>query len=162
MRFLQLAELFQQQGLAADKLAAMDAELAVIKQQIEQHFNGQVPALTLIRFSSATKALIYGANSIAEHTLQQLNINSAIDSSRSQWGEKEVTIAKLAEISTGLLLYIQPIEDVTVLGSEDWLALPLVNNKRVLAMPPVWSYGGAMSVLYHARGIRDALLNSHL
>lgn len=162
VRFLQIAELFQQTLLAKTKLADMDAELSVIKQQIHQYFNSQVPPVTLIRFSGNKKALVYGANSIAAYTLKQLDIRPAIDSNRSQWGETELTVSQLADIKEGFVLYINPVENPTVLTSQDWLSLPFVINKRVFPMAAVWSYGGAMSVLYHARAIRDALLKINL
>lgn len=162
VRFLQIAELFQQTSLAKTKLAAMDAELTVIKQQIHQYFNHQVPPVTLIRFSGDKKALVYGENSIAAYTLKQLNIRPAINSNRSQWGEKELTISQLKDISEGFVLYINPVENSTVLTSSDWLLLPFVINMRVFPMAAVWSYGGAMSVLYHARAIRDALVKINL
>ena len=101
---------------------------------------------------------IYGENSIAAHTLKQLNIQPAVVTNRSQWGEKEMAISQLSDLSEGFVLYINPVEDPTVFSSQDWLSLPFVINKRVFSMASVWSYGGAMSVLYHARAIRDALL----
>ncbi len=158
VRFLQMADLFQQQTLAQDKLSAMDTELALIKQQIHQHFNYRMPPLTLIRFSSDRKALIYGENSIAAHTLNLLNIKPALVSSRSQWGEKEVAMSQLSDITEGIVLYINPVDHPMVFESKTFNSLPIVKQNRVFSMAAVWSYGGAMSVLYHARAIRDALL----
>lgn len=158
-RFLQLADLFQKRDLAERKLAALDQEIQQIRQQIEQHFLGQPPKVTLIRFSSENKCLVYGENSIPLYTLKQLGLQTAIRSKRSKWGEKEMPISRLTDIDQGLLIYIEPVDEKQALfTSREWLSLPLVQQKRMYAMPAVWSYGGAMSVLYNARAIRDVLI----
>jgi len=157
-RFLQISDLFKKRTLAEQLLAAMDRELIQIKQEINQHFNGNVPKLSIVRFSSAEKGLLYGANSIIDHTLQLLGIEQALSSSRSKWGEKELLIADLQEVNQGLLLYVNPVIYPEIFSSSAWLSLAIVKSGRTFELDPVWSYGGAMSVLYGARAIRKTLL----
>jgi len=156
-RFLQIADLFQLGDFAKQRLEEREQELKQIKQHVHTMFNGKPPKLSVIRFSSAKKALLYGENSIVSHTLEKLELDSALNSSRTKWGEREVTIKQLQKVNEGVLLYVEPVESNSVFSSEAWQDLPLVKAKHVGAMSPVWSYGGAMSVLYNARAIRDAL-----
>lgn len=159
VRFTQLAELFKKQALAKSTIQAIDAEISLIKKELIEHFNGELPRLTLIRFSSEKKCLVYGENSIASHVLKRLGIEPGLASTRSKWGEKELTIAKLREIEQGVVLYIQPVDNPEIFESTIWQQLPMVMQSRVISMEPVWSYGGVMSILYHARAIRDALIS---
>ena len=161
-RFLQIAELFQLEEFAEKKLSERDAEIAQIKNDIHNHFLGSVPQVTVIRFSSAQKALVYGENSMISHTLAMLDIAPAIESSRSKWGENELTINKLEQVNSGIILYVEPVNDPSVFESAQWRGLSLVKANKVASMAAVWSYGGAMSVLYNARAIRDALLSMPL
>ncbi len=156
-RFLQIADLFQKREYAERKLKVRDAALEKIKQDIALHFNGNLPAITVVRFSSDRKVLVYGENSMVMHTMNWLGLAPAVPSSRSKWGEREITIDKLNEINEGVLLYVEPVDTKRVLTSKVWLQLPLVVDEQVSAMSPAWSYGGAMSVFYTARAIQAAL-----
>lgn len=158
-RFLQIAELFRKREFAQNKLANMDAEIKSIKQQIHEHYNYQPPKVTIVRFSNAKKSVVYGENSIPMHTLKQLELETGISISRSKWGEKDIANDKLMAMPEGILLYVEPsdvVKDLRTLPS--WQNFRVVKENRLLAVAPVWSYGGAMSVLYNARAIRDALL----
>lgn len=158
-RFLQLAELFQKTELAEQKLAAMDARIAALKTHLQQHFAGSLPKVTTVRFSSAKKALVYGHNSLPEHALQQLGLQSEIEVGLSQWGEKEVSIGRLAQVQQGYLVVFKPVESLAeVLESPTWNQLPAVKSGQVRFAEPAWSYGGAMSVGYIAEVVAEALL----
>ncbi|MEO0442319.1 MAG: ABC transporter substrate-binding protein [Pseudomonadota bacterium] len=163
VRFLQLADLFQRRELAETKLADMDKEIATIREQLQAHFETahfeQSPRVTVVRFSSEEKILVYGKNSMALHTLEQLGLESGMTVSRSKWGYKELPISALNEIRDGIILYIEPLGiSEALFASQKWLSLPAVKEQRVFPMNTVWSYGGAMSVLYKARAIHKALI----
>lgn len=160
VRFLQIADLFQKRQLAEKKLAEMDIELLNIKKQIDTYFNHRPPKVTLIRFSSETKCLVYGENSIPLYAMKQIGLQTHMLSSRSKWGEQELPIERLVEIDTGIIMLVSPIDkQAEMFSSARWQALPAVQQNRVLIMSPVWSYGGAMSVLYNARAMSQALIN---
>ncbi len=156
-RFLQIAELFQKRQFAEQKLGQRNIELERIKTQIYQHFNENVPPLTVIRFSTHSNALVYGDNSILAHTMALLGIPQGISTKRTKWGEQEMSITKLSDVK-GSILYVEPVESQQILQSQAWRNLPLVKQQRVGPMAATWSYGGAMSVLYNARAIRDGLM----
>lgn len=158
-RFLQIAELFQKTELAEKKLAALDQRLAELRAQLHQHFAGELPKVTTIRFSSPSKALVYGHNSMPAYALEQLGLSSEITVALSQWGEQELPIKQLAAVEQGYLIYFAPVEPLqAVLSSPEWLALPVVAEKRAVAGAAVWSYGGAMSVGYIAEAVAAVLL----
>lgn len=158
-RFLQIADLFQKRSYAENKLSLIDKEIETIKKQIHQHFNDKPPKLTLIRFSSDKKCLVYGKNSIPLYTTELLGMQTGIVSKRSKWGEKEIPIDQLDDIKQGVILYIQPVQNTkNLFSSQTWLSLKAVRSQRIYPMKPTWSYGGAMSVVYNARAIRDSLL----
>jgi iron complex transport system substrate-binding protein len=159
LRFLQIADLFQKRTLAEKKLEAMDLELTEIKAQIARHFKARLPRLTLIRFSGIDTCLVYGANSMAQHTLEQLGLENAAEFGRSKWGEREIPLAQLDELNSDVILYIEPFTKLSDLeSSRQWQSLSVVQQSQVYPMKEVWSYGGAMSVLYKARAIRDVLI----
>lgn len=164
VRFLQLADLFQRRALAQTKLAAMDAEIEDIGEKLYRHFDGTPPVVTLVRLSSVTRGgmarmLVYGENSIPVHALEQLGLTSGAAIGRSKWGYKEQPLSRLKDNTDGIILYIEPLPiNSGFLRSDRWLTLPPVQQNRVHAMGPAWSYGGAMSILYNARAIYNALL----
>ena len=167
VRFLQLAELFQLQSLAENKLAAMDNEIEKIRKKLHRHFDGKLPNVTLMRFSRQNRALgkktalVYGENSIPLHAMQQLGLTSSANTGRSKWGYQELPISQLAMLTEDVILYIEPAEvSKNFFLSEQWQSLPAVQQKRAYPMKAAWSYGGAISVLYNARAISHALLTN--
>ncbi len=158
-RFLQLAELFQKTELAEQKLAARDARIEALKKKINKHFDGQPPAVTTIRFSSVEKCLVYGDNSMPMHALKLLGLRSDFPVKKSKWGEKEIRLQRLQTVDEGYLVYFLPVDDEKVLQSKAWRELPLVKQNRAVAADKAWSYGGAMSILYIAEAITEALLS---
>ncbi|TQV72128.1 ABC transporter substrate-binding protein [Aliikangiella marina] len=160
-RYLQISELFQKRQFAKSKLAERDAEIESIKRQINQHFNNQPPKVTIARFSTLNKSLVYGENSIPMHTLKLLGLKTGLPIGRSKWGEKDITNRELMALPDGIVLYVEPSDIVKDLRkSSRWQDSLIVRENRLFAMSPAWSYGGAMSVLYNARAIRDALLEN--
>ena len=160
VRFLQLAELFQKTTLAEQLLAKRDARIAALKQQLNQHFSGSLPNITLMRFSSEQKALVYGHNSMPHHALSLLGLTTKVKVGKNRWGEKEIPIAKLKDTTEGYLIYFLPVDAPEVLQSAAWQSLPLVKQNKVFSGGKVWSYGGAMSVGRIAEAVSQALLQT--
>ena len=164
-RFLQLADLFRRKALAQTKLAAMDKDIKSLRQKLDQHFVGGLPKVTLIRFSKAKKAfdeqkiLVYGHNSIPMHVIEKLGMTSNVGTGHSKWGHEEWPVSRLKDITKDIILYIEPLDtSEDFLLSEEWLSIPAVQQGRIHPMPPAWSYGGAMSLLYNARAIYRVLM----
>jgi len=155
LRFLQIAELFQKRPLAETKLAAMDKEITAIRTALHKRFNGQLPKTTLIRFSSQEKCLVYGKNGMPYHAQKLIGLESDFPLGRSKWGEKEIKLKQLSAVDEGYIIYIKPLPDKG--SSKALLELRKNKNTKIRSIEPVWSYGGAMSVLYNARAISAAL-----
>jgi iron complex transport system substrate-binding protein len=151
--------LVNKEALAKEKLAAMDKRLSQLRQQVQQHFNEQAPKVTLIRFSSPEKVLVYGANSLPLASIKALGLSSAIDTEPTKWGYKEVYIEELSAITTGLVFYIAPfINDQSLTNSSLWQQLPAYVKANIYPMPAAWSHGGALSVLHTSELLTKLLL----
>jgi iron complex transport system substrate-binding protein len=158
-RLLELGVLVNKEALAKEKLAAMDKRLSQLRQQVQQHFNEQAPKVTLIRFSSPEKVLVYGANSLPLASINALGLSSAVDTEPTKWGYKEVYIEELSAITTGLVFYIAPfINDQSLTNSSLWQQLPAYVKANIYPMPAAWSHGGALSVLHTSELLTKLLL----
>jgi iron complex transport system substrate-binding protein len=158
-RLLELGVLVDKEDLAKEKLAAMDKRLIQLRQQVQQHFANQPPKVTLIRFSSSEKVLVYGANSLPLASINALGLNSALDTETTKWGYKEVYIEELSAIDTGLIFYIAPFtNDQPLTDSNLWQQLPAYVKANIYPMPPAWSHGGALSVLHTSELLTRLLL----
>jgi ferric hydroxamate transport system substrate-binding protein len=158
-RFLQIAQLVQKVPLAEKKLAFLDTRIAELKKQLSDHFGQQLPFVTTCRFSAKQKLLLYGRNSMPDYALGLLGIEDEYQTEVSTWGETEVSISALKEIKTGYLICFKPHDDASIFNQNNWRKLSLVQQDRFHYADPVWSYGGAMSVLYIAEAVTKTLLN---
>ena len=158
-RLLELGVLVNREEVAKEKLAAMDKRLIQLRQQVQQHFNNQAPKVTLVRFSSPEKVLIYGANSLPLASISALGLSSALDTELTKWGYKEVYIEELSTIDAGLVFYITPfISDQSLTDSSLWQQLPAYVKANIYPMPPAWSHGGVLSVLHTSELLTELLL----
>lgn len=158
VRFLQLAELFQKSTLAEQKLAQRDARIAQLKQQLQQRCKHALPKVSLLRFSGEKNALLYGNNSMPQHALSLLGLQTPVTVKKNRWGEKEVPLTKLAEVNEGYLMYFLPVDQARVLQSASWNQLPLVQKNQAFAAGKHWSYGGAMSIGGIAESVANLLM----
>ncbi|SFP68844.1 iron complex transport system substrate-binding protein [Ectopseudomonas composti] len=157
--FLDLARSLGREALAERRLQAMDAELAQWRQRLQAHYGEHLPAVTVIRFSSPTAAFINGPNSMPQHALALLGLQSALELTPSPWGITQVPITTLGRIEQGVVLHIEPFAQAAQLfASPLWQAMPFVREQRFAAMPSTWTYGGVFSLQYLAEAIAGALL----
>ena len=157
-RFLQIAEMFQKTPLARQKLAHLDKRIVELKYELQLHFPDGLPKVTTCRFGANESILIYGHNSMPHYALQLLGIEGEYDVDGSTWGEESIRLDDLASISDGYLICFKPQHDQSMLQHSEWQALPAVENSRFYLTDAVWSYGGAMSVLYIAEAIAKTLM----
>ena len=92
------------------------------------------------------------------YALQLLGIDGEYEVEASTWGEESIRLNELASISEGYLVCFKPNDNQDIFQHPDWQALPVVNNNQFYLTDPVWSYGGAMSVLYIAEAIAKTLM----
>lgn len=157
--FRVLAELFNKELIAEQKLAAMQQRFDQLKKQLKHAFNGKLPAVSSVRFANTASVYVYGNNSMSEYALEQIGIQPAIDIEKTQWGLVQKRTLELSRIQSGALLYFEPfVQWQQLQASRLWQAMPVVRNKRVAAVSPTWSYGGAMSLKYLAQAMAASLM----
>ncbi len=159
-RFLQLATLFQKTELAKAKLQLLEDTLNQHAARLQQHFGPHnMPPATVVRFTSNDTVLVYGSHSMPGYVLHRLGLSSEIPVEKNQLGERQVSIASLQAIKTGYLLYWKSIDNQqSIFHRAEWQALPAVKANRAIPLDAAWSYGGAMSLMYNADNISEAML----
>jgi ferric hydroxamate transport system substrate-binding protein len=154
--FLLLASLFQRTTEAKAKLAEQEIRLTEIAARIAA-LNVPTQA-TAIRLNDEASVWIYGTNSFPQHVLERLGLSSEITLAPSRWGVAQRPLAALAEVEEGVLLAIEPHMDGGAAKEGPlWQALPAVARGHYAEVPPVWSYGGILSLERHAEAFLAAL-----
>lgn len=157
--FGQLAQVFAKSSFAAQKLQGMRDELNKLKTQLAAALHAEKSAVLLMRFANQTSSFVYAENSIPNYALQALGLSAALPQKAAKWGIVQKRLGELQHIDQGYVLYILPFaKEQQLRNSILWRALPFVQKKRVNAVRSVWSYGGAMSILYTAQAITESLL----
>jgi len=157
--FKKIAQLLGKEEQANNKLAAMDARIAVLKAELAKAYPGEKPKVTSFRFASTTSVYIYGDNSIPQYALEQLGFENAMDLPASQWGISQKRMTELKKVKNGIALYFEPFPYQDKLNqSPIWKSMPFVRNSQFSPVEASWSYGGAMSILYNAEAMAQSLL----
>ena len=157
--FKKIAQLLGKEEQANNKLAAMDARIAVLKAELAKAYPGDKPKVTSFRFASTTSVYIYGDNSIPQYALELLGFENAMDLPASQWGISQKRMTELKKVKNGIALYFEPFPYQDKLNqSPIWKSMPFVRNGQFSPVEASWSYGGAMSILYNAEAVAQSLL----
>ena len=157
--FKKIAQLLGKEEQANNKLAAMDARIAVLKAELAKAYPGDKPKVTSFRFASTTSVYIYGDNSIPQYALEQLGFENSMDLPVSQWGISQKRMTELKKVKNGIALYFEPFPYQDKLNqSPIWKSMPFVRNGQFSPVEASWSYGGAMSILYNAEAMAQSLL----
>ena len=157
--FKKIAQLLGKEEQANNKLAAMDARIAVLKAELAKAYPDDKPKVTSFRFASTTSVYIYGNNSIPQYALEQLGFENAMDLPASQWGISQKRMTELKKVKSGIALYFEPFPYQDKLNqSPIWKSMPFVRNGQFSPVEASWSYGGAMSILYNAEAMAQSLL----
>ncbi len=158
-QFKRLAVVFDKESVAQQKLEAMDNAFSDLKQQINDAFHQQVPPVVVTRFASTTATNIYSTNSIPHYVIEKLGLKDAFPVPAAEWGYVQKPISDLQHVKDGIVLYFLPFNDEAKLKKSIlWRAMPFVRENRIHSVRSVWSYGGAMSLLYNAQAITESLL----
>ena len=157
--FKKIAQLLGKEEQANNKLAAMDARIAVLKAELAKAYPGDKPKVTSFRFASTTSVYIYGDNSIPQYALEQLGFENSMDLPVSQWGIRQKRMTELKKVKNGIALYFEPFPYQDKLNqSPIWKSMPFVRSGQFSPVEASWSYGGAMSILYNAEAMAQSLL----
>lgn len=154
--YLALAQRFGREDHALRELAAMQVQIDELHRQLVEHFRGRLPKVEVIRFTSPSMVRVDGGDSMIEHALQQLHLQSAYPQPR----ESVVPVQVLARIEEGVVLYVEPFSgQAQLFATREWRAMPFVRADRFAAMPDTWAHGGVFSIQYLAEAITRALLS---
>lgn len=157
--FLDLGERLGRGRMARQELAAMDQRITSLQQRLREHFDQQMPAVTIIRFTSPTSVLINGPNSMPEHALQLLGLRPGLSVPTMRWGNIQRPVSSLAQIQQGAVLYLEPFPGrERLFQTALWQQMPFVRAQRFAAMPATWTHGGVFCVEQLALAISNALL----
>lgn len=157
--YLALAQRFGREEQALNELAAMQARVDELHRRLVEHFQGRLPKVTVIRFSSPATVSISGANSMADHAMQLLHLQPADSLSGSRLDVVQSPVTALAGIEEGVVLHIEPFaEQDQLFDTPLWQAMPFVREGRFAAMRSTWTHGGVFSIEYLAEAITEALL----
>jgi iron complex transport system substrate-binding protein len=153
--YLTLAELLDREALAQTRLDAMAKEIEDLARDLR---DGPFRKAAIIRLNDAATIWVYGENSFAAAALKRLGLENALPQPASRWGVAQRPLDVLAGVGTGTVLAIRPHgPGAAVFDSPVWRFLPAVAGDRFAEMPPLWSYGGILSLGRHARAIHAAL-----
>lgn len=154
--YLTLARLLDREALARARLAQMDEEIDRLARDLS---DGPIRRAAIIRLNDASTIWVYGDNSFAEAALNRLGIGNALPQPPSRWGVAQRPLDVLAQVETGAVLAIRPHgPGAAVFESPVWRFLPAVAGECFAEMPPLWSYGGILSLGRHAQAIHAALI----
>ncbi|MDX1654347.1 MAG: ABC transporter substrate-binding protein [Candidatus Competibacteraceae bacterium] len=157
--YLELAGLFQREDLARERLAEQARRLEALAERLDRHFAGHPPPVTVVRFLDQARVAVYGGNAMTSYALGALGLDNGYPLPDSTWGLNLKKIQDLGRISRGHVLHIQPFfQAQEVFARPLWQAMPFVRAGRFHALPPVWTYGGALSVGRLAEEIARVLL----
>jgi ABC-type Fe3+-hydroxamate transport system substrate-binding protein len=144
---------------AQAELDRMDQHLEQLRLNLLQHFNGQPPKVTVIRFASPTVVYVMGPNSMPEHALQRLGLNPAMAVEKSRWGALQKPVTDLGQIDEGVVLYIGPFaQQSRVFNTALWQGMPFVRKGHLAEMKAVWTHGGIFCIENLAGAISEALM----
>ncbi|WP_420403961.1 ABC transporter substrate-binding protein [Nisaea sp.] len=145
--FLDLGALFGRRELAERKLAAMDAELARLKDEIASAFPEGAPKLTVVRFIDDKRVVISGANGLPEAAMTALGLETGFPVEPSRWGIAFKPVTALAEIEEGYVMHMEPFpKGDRLFNTALWQGMPFVKAGRFRTLPTLWTYGGALSI----------------
>lgn len=157
--FKQLAHVFAKEDVAEQKLLQMDKRFSELRQQLDNHFGTPLPTTLVMRFADTKSTFIYTQDSMVYYVVKKLGLQPAMEEAPKHWGIVQKPLPDLRDIKDGYVLYIEPFNEEKKLKSSIlWKAMPFVRQQRVNSVASVWSYGGAMSLMYTAEAITDSLL----
>ncbi|MHA7874168.1 iron-siderophore ABC transporter substrate-binding protein [Roseivivax sp.] len=157
--FLELALLTGRTARAERLLSEMETEITRRAEALARAYAGTPPDTAVIRLNDAATLWVYGENAVPTAALEALGVANALPQPPSRWGVAQKNLDALAEVEQGAIIAIRPhMAGAQVFESPLWQNLPAVAAGRYAEAGPVWSYGGYLSLLRHARALSDALL----
>ncbi|MFD1704624.1 ABC transporter substrate-binding protein [Methylopila henanensis] len=150
-----LARLADACGAAAEApavLARLDATLARAAARLAGR--NERPVL-IANFADDRRADVFGQGSLFQTALERMGLTNAYAGPTNMWGFATLGLDRLARFEGARLVALSPGPPASLAQSALWRALPAFHD--VVALPPVWVYGGLASMARFATLLADAL-----
>ncbi len=155
-RFLTLATLFDREAQAQQKLQQLDTRFLAMRQQLSDHFSGELPIITVLQHDQNRCCWLYSENSLLFYTLQRLGFKTGWPQAPSKLGVSRQKLSDLSKLP-GWVLIMQEASSLDLSSDPQWASLPFIKQQRYRTLAPIWSYGGVMSMLYQAEKLLPIL-----
>lgn len=155
----QLGELTEHQPQAEALIEETQTLMASLRES-RPLSQSEIAPLLMVQFMDARHVRVFGANSLYNAVLEQLDLPNAWDQATNAWGFSLVGVEALARYPEATLVIIDPLPtgvEEQLAKSGLWQQLPSVKNDRLLHLPPVWSFGALPSAQRFARELAGAL-----
>ncbi len=149
-RWLQMASVFERSEQAEKSLQAMDQRLYALAQTVQ----GSGP-VALIQAQDNKRLRLYGDNSLPGHALRQLGLEPALERAPQHWGETTIKFAAFATLDASANILLFAPETQHAQWRKKLATTPIKAN--VTLLPPLWPYGGTLSILQIAERIASSL-----
>ncbi|MFH1558592.1 MAG: iron-siderophore ABC transporter substrate-binding protein [Pseudomonadota bacterium] len=113
-------------------------------------------SVCVMSFLSSRIVRLYTRDSLFGGVLQAAGIRNVVAYEGNKWGFTDVGMAALAEYDADLYVHIGAIPARATV-SPVWNALPFVRQKRIVALPTIWMFGGLPSATRFADGLAAAI-----
>ncbi|MGB1309828.1 MAG: ABC transporter substrate-binding protein [Leucothrix sp.] len=167
-RFLEMAKLFDKTAFAENKLAAADKQLSELRAELAKTYpDGKMPLLQITIPQSPADiknnkpVWTFGNNSLPYYAAKQLGLDVISPDETNQFGTAQVTRDDLTLLGTQhkqaichvyLSVYQDPKAPNPAASTEPCVVEPAYQN----------AFGGALSVLYFAKALHQALMRQKI
>lgn len=157
--FKKIAHVVGRSERAEQKLNGMQVRLRELQKQLHDAYSGHLPSVVVMRFASQSSIYLYTEKSTTAYAIKQLGLTAELVQPAREWGIVQKRLSELQHVDKGYVIYFDALDQQQKLHkSMLWKAMPFVRQGRVNRAPPVWNYGGAMSIKYIAESITQSLL----
>lgn len=163
--FSVIAKALGRSGTARQVLSNLDARLDRVRSDLKaagRGGEGFVFAQAYTGGGGTPTMRLFTKNSMVSQILERLGLVNAWKAPPQPYGFTEVSLEALAGLNTKNFLYVTQKEDAVFAAPSIkplWQGLPFVKAGRAYALDErTWTFGGPLSALTLANGIRDRLL----
>ncbi|MDX1754571.1 MAG: iron-siderophore ABC transporter substrate-binding protein [Marinobacter sp.] len=155
-----LGQMFNRESRAEAVLAGISAKLAANRERLAAAGLTDKP-VAIVNFMDDRHVRVYAPNGLLQAGLEGLGLSNAWTSDGNFWGFSLVGLEALAPLGDARLVAISPTPpglSEQLSRSPFWTHLPMVRNREVYQINPVWTFGGVHSISRLADELTDQLL----
>lgn len=143
-----LGDMFDREARAEAVLSSIQEKLAANRLRLEAAGLTNKP-VAIINFMDDRHVRVYTPNGLLQAGLEGLGLTNAWTANGNFWGFSLVGLESLAPLGDARLVAISPTPPGLgdqLSRSPFWNHLPMVRNREVYQIDPVWTFGGVHSV----------------